>query len=424
MSDGTSSSYDILLPAATVEVFAADDRTVETARGLGADWRFARVTVMAEKLGIADAIERYAQYTSPDLVIVETKDISDAFVAQLGELAANCSAGTEAIVIGPMNDVRVYRQLVGMGVRDYLVTPVSKEDLVSVIGRAVTTKRGLSESRLVAVLGAKGGVGATTVAQMLAWDISHDLKQKTLMIDASGGWGNLGVSFGVEPSVTLGEAMRIAEGGSDDDMKRMLSNVDGSLYMLTAGGDSLLRDAATADGFEHILNRVMTTYPVVIVDLSGGAPTGVRERVVSRAHDTVLITTPTLPALRNARSLLNELRAMRSGKTDGIDMVVNMSGRSAAHEVSKADIKAALDFEPEVYIPFEPKVFIGAESGGKVLGEDKAAEPVMKGLLAMAARAAAASPETAGAKKDEGKKDSGGLPFLSGVMDKFKKKNG
>lgn len=417
-----SSAHNILLPAATVEVFAADDRTVETARSLGADWRFARVTIMAEKMGIADAIERYGQYTSPDLVIVETKDISDAFVAQLDQLAGNCSAGTEAIVIGPMNDVHVYRKLVGMGVRDYIVTPISKEDIVSVIAKAVTAKRGLSESRLVAVIGSKGGVGATTVAQMLAWDISHDLKQKTLMIDAGGGWGNLGVSFGVEPTVTLGEAMRIAESGSNDDMKRMLSNVDGSLFMLTAGGDSLLRDAATADGFEHILNRVMITYPVVIVDLSGGAPVGVRERVVSRAHDTVLVTTPTLPSLRNARSIVNELRAMKSGKTEGIDMVVNMVGKSAAHEVGKADIKAALDFEPEVYVPFEPKVFIGAESGGKVLGEEKTAEPILKGLMSLATRASAASPETGG-KKDDGKKD-GGLPFLSGVMDRLKKKSG
>ena len=422
MSDETT-SYNILLPQASVEVFAADDRTVETARSLTSDWRFARITVMAEKVGIADAIERYAQYMSPDLVIIETRDISDAFVAQLEQLAANCSAGTEAIIIGPMNDVRVYRKLVGMGVRDYLVTPVSKEDLVSVIARSVTAKRGLSESRLIAVLGSKGGVGATTVTQMLSWNISHELKQKTLMIDAGGGWGNLGVSFGVEPTVTLGEAMRIAEGGSDDDMKRMLSNVDGSLFMLTAGGDSLLRDAPAAEGFEQILNRVMMTYPVVIVDLSGGAPPALRERVVSRAHDTVLVTTPTLPSLRNARSILSELRATRSGKTDGIDMIVNMVGKSSAHEVGKADIKAVLDFEPEVYVPFEPKIFIGAESGGKVLGEEKAAEPMLKGLMTLASRACAAQPE-AGAKKDAGKKDGGALPFLAGMMDRLKKKSG
>ena len=415
---------DVLLPPATVEIFALNDRLCEAGAALSQDWRFARVAVAVERMAIESAISRYAEYTSPDLVIIETEDISDAFVTKLEQLAGNCSAGTEAIVVGPTNDVHVYRKLIDMGVRDYLVSPIPQDDLAAIMAKIILTKKGLSSSRLVAVLGSKGGVGATSVAQMLGWSISQVLKQKTLMLDAGGGWGSLGIGFGVEPTVTLAEGMRIAGGGSDDDLKRTMSNVRDNLFMTTMGGDSLLRDAADPEGFEQILNRVMATYPVVIVDLSGGTPAGVRERIVARAQDVVLVTEATLLSMRNARSILNELRAMKGGKVEGVDVVINKLGLSTAHEISKSDIKTALDVEPAAVIPFEPKIFLGCESGGKALGEEKTAEAIMRFLLPVAEHAAACKE---GGKGDEKKGDgkAGSSPsLLSDIMDKFKKKTG
>src|SRR6218665_1359978 len=114
----------ILLPAARVDVFALDDGTAATAAKIAADWRFARVGLDVVRGGMDAAIERYAHAASPEMIIIETNDISDAFTAQLGALAEVCAEGTDAVIIGPTNDVHLYRSLVGMGVRDYLVRPV------------------------------------------------------------------------------------------------------------------------------------------------------------------------------------------------------------------------------------------------------------------------------------------------------------
>src|SRR5690242_16813456 len=154
----------VLLPASRVDVFAQDEGTSGLVQKLAADWRFARVGLQVEKTGIEGAIARYGQQASPELIIIETNDISDAFIAQLGNLAGVCAAGTDAVVIGPKNDVHLYRSLVEMGIKDYLVRPVSEDDMVKVIARAMIDKRGFSGSRLVAVAGSKGGVGATAIA--------------------------------------------------------------------------------------------------------------------------------------------------------------------------------------------------------------------------------------------------------------------
>ena len=80
-----------LLPASRVDFFVLDDATAETAQKLSADWRFARVGIQINKSGIEQAIATYTQYASPEVIIIETNDISDNFVAQLGQLAGVCA---------------------------------------------------------------------------------------------------------------------------------------------------------------------------------------------------------------------------------------------------------------------------------------------------------------------------------------------
>src|SRR5688572_19523640 len=113
-----------LLPASRVDFYTLDDATAATAGHLTSDWRFARVAIHVTRGGIDAAVAAYSQYASPDMIIVETNDISENFIGQLGQLAGVCAAGTDAVIVGPMNDVHLYRNLVGMGVRDYLVRPV------------------------------------------------------------------------------------------------------------------------------------------------------------------------------------------------------------------------------------------------------------------------------------------------------------
>lgn len=394
MSDDITS---ILLPNARIDVFALDAGTSETARKLADDWRFARVQIDVVDGGMESAIERYSSVASPELILIETNDISDAFTGQLESLAGVCTEGTDAVVIGPTNDVHLYRSLVGMGVRDYLVRPVGDDDLVAVIAKSLVEKRGLDGSRLVAVMGAKGGVGTSTIAQSLAWLMAEDLKQKTVLLDGAGTRGTTGVPFGIEPSIGFSEGVRIAQSGSEDDLKRIIQSATDHLSMMVFGSEPLLTESPDADSVEALLDRIMKTYPVVVMDLSGASP-NVQKRVIARAAEVVIVSTPHLTALRNGRALVNEIKHLRNGLT-AVDFVINKQSMPSADEVPVGDIKTLLDIEPAAKIAYAPKAFMSAEMTGKPVGSTKA--DVLKDLLPLAKKAAGLSGAVS-AKKEEG----------------------
>lgn len=393
----------ILLPAAHVDVFALDEGTAATAEKIAADWRFARVGLDVVRGGMDAAIERYSHAASPEMIIIETNDISDAFTTQLGALAEVCAEGTDAVIIGPTNDVHLYRSLVGMGVRDYLVRPVAEDDLLAVIARALVEKRGLAGSRLVAVIGSKGGVGTTMTAQTLAWDIAEGLKQKTMLIDATGGTGTMGIAFGVEPPATFADAVRIGLSGSDDDLKRLIQKRTDNLSLLISGGDAVLGERPDADSVEGMIERIMKTYPVVVADISG-APPAVQKRLITRAAHVVVVTTPHIAALRNCRMLVTEIKHARGGLAQ-VDLVLNNTGMPGADEVPAKDIHNVMDMEPACRIAFAPKIFMHSETTGKPAAENRAAQDVMKAIRPVAMRASGA--QTAG---EEGKQ--GGFNLL------------
>lgn len=383
-----SKSNAVLLPSATVDVFAVDEDTQKKLGALTEDWRFARVNLTVEMGGMDAAIEKYKEYSSPDLIIIGTDDISDGFTDRLGDLSEHCVEGTEAVIIGPKNDVTLYRDLVGMGVRDYLVRPVEAEVVVDVIAKTLFDKIGVSDSRLVAVIGAKGGVGTTSVAQMLAWDISEEFSLKTMLMDAAGGWSTLGLTFGIESAGPLAEGLRYAKDGTDDDLKRMMSDVSDHLTVFACSGDELLSFTPEREGYEKAIDRIMKTYPVVVVDLSH-APHSVAMRMIERAHEVLVVTTPGLTSLRSARTLLKEIKGYHGDDSEMVDLIVNMKGKFGNKEISEGDIETALDHEPSCFIPYLPHVFSEAESTGQPLAKVKDGQELPARLMDVAKHASA-----------------------------------
>jgi pilus assembly protein CpaE len=393
----------ILLPSSRVDVYALDDGTAGTVQKLAADWRFARVAMRIERAGMDAAVAHYAENPSPELLIIETNDISEAFIAKLGELAGVCGEGTDAVIIGPTNDVRLYRDLVGMGVKDYLVRPVAEKDMVGVIAKTLVEKRGLSNARLVAVVGGKGGVGATAIAQVLAWITGEKMKQKTLLMDLAGSNSTLGIAYGVEPSTSFSECVRIGASGSEDDMKRIVQQAGENLSILVCGGEPILNARPDPDAVETLVSRLLQKHPVVVVDLSG-ASRAVQKRILGLASEVVLVTTPFLSALRNTRTYMGEIKSVRASLAE-VSLIVNMQGMAGGEEVPVKDISAALDMPVTAKIPYAPKVFMGSEASGKPVGQDKNAGDILRALAPVAARAAgveaAAEPDAGGPKKDD-----------------------
>jgi pilus assembly protein CpaE len=397
-----------LLPPARVDFFAPDLGTAETAQTLAKDWRFARVGIDIQREGIEGAIARYSQSPSPEVIVVETDDIGPAFIERLGVLAGVCAQGTDAVIIGPQNDVHLYRDLVGMGVRDYLVRPISFNEIAGIIIKSLVEKKGLGASRLVSIIGSKGGVGATAISQTLAVTLSETLEQKTVLLEMAGTVSTAGVALGLEPASTLSETVRIATTGTDDDLKRILQKSTEQLCVLISGGEASMSDRPDPDAAEGVVNRLMQKNPLVVVDLSCAAP-AVQKRLISRSAHVVVVTTPVIAALRNARTLLSEIKSLRAG-LGHVDVVVNMTGAADGFEVGLSDIARVLEKEPAVRFSYAPKTFLQAEAAGKPASFDRFSADTQKGLMTLAARAAGVSE-----KQVVDSAGAGGKP-----LDKFK----
>lgn len=374
---------NILLPAARVDLFLKDKETLEAARDLTNDWRFARVDIQVHEGNVENAISTYQETASPALALIETDTTNESFIARLGALSSHCTAETNAIIIGPVNDVNLYRSLTSMGVSDYLVKPVPLKTLSEVIASALIAQLGTSDSRLIAVVGAKGGVGTSALTQGLAWGLSENLNQKTCLMDAAGGWSSLSVGLGFEPLTNLAEAARAAENADEDTLARMFFQANDKLNVLASGSDAMLDESVTAAQFEMMIDLMMQSYPVVLVDLSGAIPS-LKRAVLNKAHEILVVTTPTLTALRAARTLMNEIKLLHGGETANIDLIVNMEGMMASKEVPKKDIATALDYTPALSIPFDPKLFMGSENEGKKITAQKAGAEIIDKLLPLA----------------------------------------
>lgn len=415
MSEAEYQATDILLPGARVFIFSNDKETLGAGRDMEHDWRFARVEVATQEGDVSTVIETFKEQTSPDLLIIQTDDINDDFLAKLGELSSYCDEGTSAIIIGPVNDVYLYRRLIEMGVSDYLVRPIKSEVLREVIAKALIDNLGVTDSRLICFIGAKGGVGTSTLAHIAALNASGTLGHKTLLMDASGGWSSLSVGAGFDPAATLHDVAGAVETGNEDSLERMFYDASEKLRILSSGADAMLDSGITPAQYEAVLDNLMAKCPLVFVDLSAAAP-ALKKAVISRAHHNVVITSPSITSLRFCRSLIKELAEIRGGQVADISLVLNMQGMSKAHEVDRAAITEALEIQPALVLDYIPALFMKYESEIEKIFSDKDGEALGKFFLPVLKKII----EVEEAVEEELK--GGGSGFLGGFLGKRKSK--
>ena len=168
---------DHIAPAPRVSVQAFCE-TVETAAAIqsaGEDRRLGKAHLKIQMGGITAAVEAYRGSPTPNVIVLESEGRHDNILNGLDTLSEFCDAGTRVVVIGRTNDVSLYRELVRRGVSDYLITPIGTIDVVRSICGLFTAPDAKPVGRVIAVVGAKGGVGASTVAHNIAWATARDL---------------------------------------------------------------------------------------------------------------------------------------------------------------------------------------------------------------------------------------------------------
>ena len=141
-------------------------------------------------------------------------------------------------MIGRVNDIVLYRDLIGRGVSEYLVVPFAVLDFVRAISHLYTHAKAEPVGRLIAVTGAKGGVGASTLAHNIAWSIAGRSTLPTVIVDLDLPFGTAGLDFNQDPPQGIAEAVFAPDRLDSNLVDRLLSKCTDKLSHPGRAGDA------------------------------------------------------------------------------------------------------------------------------------------------------------------------------------------
>jgi pilus assembly protein CpaE len=355
------------VPRITIHVFWSRQEIAELVHKASGDRRMERAKTVVQGGGLAAAVECYQSQPTPSLLIVESLDAPQELLALLDRLAEVCDPGTKVIVIGAANDISLYRELMRRGVSEYLVPPLGLLQLIAAITALYADPAQPFVGRQIAFCSAKGGAGASTLAHNVAHLISERMGANTVLVDLDLAFGTAGLDFNQDPLHGIADALSQPDRLDPVLMERMMARCGDHLSLFAAPA-SLERDFEIAtETYEEVAQKIRSTTPYVVLDLPH-AWTPWKRRMLVTSDDVVVVAEPDLASLRNAKNIVDLIRAARPNDAPP-RVVLNKIGLPGRPEIPLKDFGEALGLTPCMMVTFDAKLFGQAANNGQMLSE-------------------------------------------------------
>ena len=370
-------------PRVSVQAFCETEETAAAVRSAGEDRRLGKAHLSVQMGGVAAAIEAYHTVPTPNVIILETEGRSD-ILAGLDELATVCDAGTRVVVIGSINDVAPYRELVRRGVNDYVVGPVETIDVVRSICSLFAASEAVASGRVIAVVGAKGGAGSSTIAHNIAWAIARDIALDSVVIDLDLAFGTAGLDYNQDPLQGIANAVFSPDRLDTSFMERLLSKCTDRLSLLAAPATLEQVYDFGANAFDSIFDTLRMTTSCIVLDVPHQW-SGWTKRALVGADDILIVAEPDLANLRNTKNMLNMLKASRPNDRPPL-YCLNQVGMPRRPEINARGFVKTIESPPIAAIPFDSRLFGMAANNGQMIAEISANHRTAKMFLQIAQR--------------------------------------
>ena len=217
--------------------------------------------------GLNEATRRYASTPTPEVLIVEVGDEASHVLEGLDALAEVCAPDCRVILIGAANDIELYRASLSRGVTDYLIAPASPERLLNAILAPFTKPGAKPRGKLIAVMGVRGGVGASTIAHNLAWELGQQSHDDIILIDLDIGSGTSQLAFNIDTRQTLVDALLHPDRLDTLLMDRFLHPYDDTLKILCSPANPNALATIDFDALEKMLDLARHMALHVVLDI-------------------------------------------------------------------------------------------------------------------------------------------------------------
>ena len=391
------------------DAFAAyicDDASVDVLRSVAADMGWS--PEKCNKGGLRNAVQSLSVTSSPNILLVDMSESGDP-LADINALAEVCEPGTVVIAIGQVNDVRLYRDLLSSGIHDYLLKPLTPSHVRDALAHAqtvfstpkahdpATAKKHIS----TAVIGTRGGCGASTIATSIAWLFATDHKQPTALLDLDIHFGTGALTLDLEPGRGLTDAIETPSRIDGLFIERAMIRANDNLSILSA--EAPINSPLMTDGaaFVHLGEEFRHAFEMTVVDMP-------RNMLINFPHllaDVNVVVMVTELTLAGARDAIRLLSWLKTNAAHAQTIVVANKVHPGAGEISRTDFEASIERRINYVIPADTKGANHAAKLGQTFAEaNRAGKPgaVLREIAEAvrgASEVAAAEDELPAAKK-------------------------
>ena len=360
--------------AANREPFVAyvcDETTAEALRPIVVElgWTPEKVN----KGGLRNAVQSLSVSASPQILFVDLSESGDP-LNDINALAEVCEPGTVVIASGQVNDVRLYRDLVASGIQDYLLKPLNPDMLRETFTAAQTMLNApkLAEpgtDRLhcsAAVIGTRGGVGASTIATSIAWTVSEKKRRNTALLDLDVHFGTGALALDLEPGRGLTDAIENPSRIDGLFIERAMVKASELLSVLSA--EAPINSPVMSDGsaFYQLQEEMRAAFECTITDLPRSMLVQ-HPQLIADVQIGIVVTELTLAAARDAIRILSWLKS--NAPQTQVLVVANKVHANGALEITRKDFEESIERRIDFIVPFDQKLAAQAAKLGKPLAE-------------------------------------------------------
>jgi pilus assembly protein CpaE len=380
-------------PTAPRDVFAAfvcDDATADLLKPILAEHGWPEEKI--NKGGLRNATQALSVSASPNILFVDLSESGDP-LSDINGLAEVCEPGTVVIATGQINDVRLYRDLVASGIQEYLLKPFSPDQVRDAVAQAQMTIAGPRVSDAgsdrphfsTAFIGARGGVGASSLASSIAWLFGDKMERGTALLDLDVHFGTGALALDLEPGRGLTDAIENPSRIDGLFIERAMVRANEKLAVLSA--EAPINQPMLSDGtaFFQLQSEIRDAFECTVIDLP-------REMLVQHPHllhdvqTAVVVVELTLAATRDTIRLLSWLKA--NAPQSRVVVVANRMPPSGPGEISRKDFENSIERKLDFVLPLAAKLAVQAAKLGKPLAEVGKNAKLGAQLLALARRLA------------------------------------
>ncbi|MET3593331.1 pilus assembly protein CpaE [Mesorhizobium shonense] len=363
------------VPRISIQAFCETEGVANPIGRAGEDRRMAKAHLKVHMGGIATAIEFYQSAPTPNLILLESRSEPKQLLEQLTQLAEYCDPSSKVVVIGHYNDVGLYRELIRSGISEYVIAPVSMTDIVSVVSSIFVDPESDPIGRSIAFIGAKGGVGSSTIAHNVAWAMSSLFKSEVVVADLDLAFGTANINFDQDPAQGIAEAVFSPERVDEVYLDRLLAQCAEHLSLLAAPSTLERVYDFDPDAFSQVIETAQRSAPLLVLDVPH-VWSGWTKSTLIKADEIVITATPELANLRNTKNMVDMLKRLRPNDPPP-KLIINQAGVPKRPEIAASDFSEPLGITPMAVINFEPLLFGNAANNGRMLGEMDAKSPVV-----------------------------------------------